>query len=133
MIRRIGFVTVAALALGACSATQQAAVNSAITGGISDVNSAIASACTDYDAVATEAQLLAGLTATVAPGIGASIATIVGTVNGVCDPAVAQLAPNVAGSTQPFDLSTAVWVGQNTGALQALVTQAKAAQTAPAL
>lgn len=128
MIRRIAFVVLLPVVLAACSQAQQAAVNSAIVDGVADVNAAIASACQDYSVVATEAQLLAGLTAVAVPGVGASIATIVGTVNGVCDPAIAQLAPNATdGTTKPFDLSTAVWVGQNTGALQALITQAKAA------
>ncbi len=113
------------LALAACTPAQQAVVATDIQSNVTAINSAIANACTDFSAVATEAQLLAGLTSVAAPVVGASISTIIGTVNGVCAPPALQ--PNVASATS-FDLSTALWIGQNTGTLRALVTQAKAAQ-----
>lgn len=126
MARSISMMCAIALSLSACTAEQQAQVTTSIQAGEAAINAAIASACKDYNSVAAETQLAATAVNALAPGIGASVDVIIGTVDGVCNP-VAQLSPNVAAASA-FDLNTAVWIGQNTGALKALETQAKAAK-----
>lgn len=95
-----------------------------ITAATTDVQSAITSACADYNSAAVEASVATGLVASINPALGAAAQVITGTVDAVCN-AGDILAPNVATSA-PLTLDTAQWIATNTGYLKSISTQAQA-------